>query len=80
MTQPVCGPCPDHFSSGFCGRSIRQGLACLVITGVLGMVLTGCGRRGALELPASAMVENEKGDMVRKPAADKPFMLDPLIK
>lgn len=52
----------------------------LIIAGICAMVLTGCGRKGAPELPASALIENEKGDMVPKPKPDKPFILDRLIK
>jgi len=55
-------------------------LAGLVIAGVCVMALTGCGRRGALEPPPSAMMENEKGEMVRKAREDKPFILNPLIR
>jgi|GEM_PF-1731673 len=62
-----------HFSGRF--------LAGLAAAGIAGMVLlTGCGRKGALERPSSAMTENEKGDPVPKPGEDKPFILDRLIK
>nr|WP_320411408.1 lipoprotein [Candidatus Tokpelaia sp.] len=42
--------------------------------------VAGCGRRGAPELPPSAYMQNEKGQMVKKPQPDKPFILDKLIK
>jgi len=44
------------------------------------VAVSGCGRRGAPELPPSAYMQNDKGQMVKKPRPDKPFILDRLIK
>lgn len=57
----------------------RRFLAGLVIASISGMIVTGCGRKGDLEPPASLLMENEKGQMVEKPRPDRPFILDPLI-
>lgn len=47
------------------------------------LVISGCGRRGALEPPPSAQVisTNEQGQTVKKqaPKPDKPFILDGLL-
>jgi predicted small lipoprotein YifL len=49
----------------------------------IGILVSGCGRRGSLELPPSATVvtTDEQGNAVTKPAPkpDKPFVLDGLI-
>jgi len=52
--------------------------AAIIIIGVA--AVAGCGRRGAPELPPSAYMQNEKGQQVKKPQPDKPFILDKLIK
>jgi|GEM_PF-1631979 len=41
--------------------------------------LSGCGRNGAPELPPSAYMKNDKGQMVKKPKPNTPFFLDKLI-
>ena len=49
----------------------------------IGILVSGCGRRGTLELPPSSTVNttDEQGNEVNKPAPkpDKPFILDGLI-
>lgn len=42
--------------------------------------LSGCGRKGPLELPPASVTDDQSGQN-SKPAkqADKPFFLDPLI-
>ena len=62
---------------------LRVGMIMLMV----GLVVTGCGRKGALETPkstaeASAPATNDPGAIkpVEKPATpDKPFILDGLI-
>jgi predicted small lipoprotein YifL len=55
-------------------------VACILAIGIL---VSGCGRRGSLELPPSSAVEttDEQGNKVtrRAPKPDKPFILDGLI-
>lgn len=49
---------------------------------ILAMAVSSCGRRGALERPpdASVITVDENGQEVEEePAADKPFILDPLL-
>lgn len=59
---------------------MKKTLAGLVIFAICGVALAGCGRKGPLEPPPSAMIENSNGKMVEKPKEDKPFILDRLIK
>lgn len=50
---------------------------------IVGMAVTGCGRRGGLEAPPSAAVlsTDEEGNVVeQQDAADRPFILDSLIQ
>jgi len=58
------------------GRSV----AALFTLLCLGLVLAGCGRKGALEPPPSTMIENEQGERLIRPQEDKPFILDRLIQ
>ncbi len=59
-----------------------------LITGIsmllaFALILSACGRRGALEAPASATIvtTDEAGSPVKKtaPKPDRPFILDGLI-
>jgi len=61
----------------FCLPKLLCAAAALSLAGVS---LSGCGRRGAPELPPSAYMQNDKGQQVKKPRPDKPFILDRLIK
>lgn len=58
----------------------RQLLAVMAVFGVCAIVLTGCGRKGALEPPPSATIETDNGQRVEKPKEDRPFILDRLIQ
>ena len=55
----------------------------VVVLVALGLILSACGRRGALELPPTAAVvtTDETGDTVaKKPEKpDRPFILDGLL-
>lgn len=51
-------------------------------------VVSACGRKGALDTPYEAAVQAQKdakkagqpvGEAPKKPVADKPFILDPLL-
>ncbi|UTO28352.1 LPS translocon maturation chaperone LptM [Bartonella harrusi] len=44
------------------------------------VVIVGCGRKGALELPPSAVVDSSQGSSVPQSKADEPFVLDRLIQ
>ena len=65
------------------GRQNRKVVAAVALIIVSGLVLSACGRRGALEAPVSAAVvtTDNAGNPVKKtaPKADKPFILDGLI-
>ncbi|WP_455474090.1 LPS translocon maturation chaperone LptM [Bartonella sp. B30(2025)] len=51
-----------------------------IIILVSSIVLFGCGRKGALELPSSAVKKTTQRTFVDKNKTDKPFILDRLIK
>ncbi len=61
-------------------RKILSAVASII---AIGLLISGCGRRGTLEAPASATVitTDELGNEIAKPAPrqDKPFILDSLI-
>ncbi|MGF7157984.1 LPS translocon maturation chaperone LptM [Bartonella heixiaziensis] len=44
------------------------------------VIIVGCGRKGALELPPSAMVDSSQGTFVPQGKTDEPFILDRLIQ
>ncbi|WP_144751694.1 MULTISPECIES: LPS translocon maturation chaperone LptM [Bartonella] len=45
-----------------------------------GVVMVGCGRKGALEMPPLNVEKPGQGTSVAKGEKDKPFILDRLIK
>ena len=57
----------------------------LIVLLLTGLALTGCGRRGALQPPPGAAVEQQPGaatgtnTSTAKEKPDPPFLLDPLI-
>ena len=55
----------------------------LLVLALLGLAVSGCGRRGSLEAPnASATPEAEQPadpDAANPTGPDRPFILDPLI-
>ena len=61
-------------------RKILSAVASII---AIGLVISGCGRRGKLEAPASATVitTDKLGNEITKPAPkqDKPFILDGLL-
>ncbi|MCZ2157862.1 lipoprotein [Bartonella sp. 220] len=44
------------------------------------IMIIGCGRKGALELPPAKVMDSSKGATVSQSKADKPFILDRLIQ
>ncbi|UNE54152.1 LPS translocon maturation chaperone LptM [Bartonella machadoae] len=44
------------------------------------VVIVGCGRKGALELPPSEVVDSSQGASVPQNKANEPFILDRLIQ
>jgi len=59
---------------------LKRPAAFLIMITLFGVVLVGCGRKGALEPPPSIMIENEKGEKHVRPQKDTPFILDRLIR
>ena len=61
-------------------RKILSAVASIV---AISLLISGCGRRGKLEAPASATIitTDKFGNKITKPAPrqDKPFILDGLI-
>jgi predicted small lipoprotein YifL len=61
----------------------RKTLIAIASIVAIGLLVSGCGRRGNLEVPMadSVITKDEKGNTVQKPAPkpDKPFILDGLI-
>ncbi|WP_455481931.1 hypothetical protein V4P56_05660 [Bartonella sp. B35(2025)] len=47
---------------------------------LVNIVIVGCGRKGALELPSSIGVNPSQGVFISQNKADKPFILDWLIQ
>ncbi len=64
-------------------RQNRKFLSAVASIVAIGLLISGCGRRGKLEAPPSAnvVVTDEQGNNVTKPAPkpDRPFILDGLI-
>jgi predicted small lipoprotein YifL len=64
-------------------RQNRKFLSAVASIAAIGLLLSGCGRRGNLEAPSSAtvIVTDDQGNKVTKPAPkpDRPFILDGLI-
>jgi predicted small lipoprotein YifL len=64
-------------------RQNRKILSAVASILAISLLISGCGRRGRLEAPASATVitTDELGNKISKPAPrqDKPFILDGLI-
>jgi len=59
-------------------RDRRLSLVALALLGLLvALMLAGCGRRGALEPPPGAA--NAPATTGQAAAADRPFILDPLL-
>ncbi|GAA5096246.1 LPS translocon maturation chaperone LptM [Bartonella acomydis] len=58
-------------------KSILRSLTIVLLGGI---VLIGCGRKGALEMPPSSVQKPVKGESVAKNEDDKAFILDRLIK
>ncbi|GAA5108123.1 LPS translocon maturation chaperone LptM [Bartonella jaculi] len=44
------------------------------------IIIVGCGRKGALELPPSTVADSSQGTFVPQGKTDKPFILDRLIQ
>ncbi|WP_455479367.1 LPS translocon maturation chaperone LptM [Bartonella sp. B23] len=52
----------------------------LTIALLASVIIVGCGHRGALELPPSALVNSSQGTFVPQGKTDEPFILDRLIQ
>lgn len=63
-------------------RKRRMGtiLKNLIIVLFFNVVIVGCGRKGALELPSLTTMEPSQGAFVSERKTDKPFILDRLIQ
>lgn len=66
-------------------KNSRRGFVIATTLGLVAVLaISGCGRRGPPEAPASAKVlsTNPKGEVVEEPAPvyDRPFILDPLLQ
>lgn len=61
-------------------RHMRIILKNLIIVLFFNVVIVGCGRKGALELPSSITVEPSQEAFVSERKTDKPFVLDRLIQ
>ena len=61
-------------------RKILIGIAGMLVSALL---ISGCGRRGALQEPVTSdvVIIDEQGNTVKKPVgkSDRPFILDGLI-
>ncbi|AGF76535.1 LPS translocon maturation chaperone LptM [Bartonella vinsonii] len=44
------------------------------------VMIIGCGRKGALELPPAKVMDSLQGASISQSKADKPFVLDRLIQ
>ena len=64
-------------------RRYRKILAIVAGFVAIGLLASGCGRRGALEAPVTdnVVVSDEQGNSVKKPPSkpDRSFILDGLI-
>lgn len=57
----------------------RVFMTSVIMLVALSSIVTGCGRRGALEAPANASVHDDWRKQDQKAVEEKPFILDKLI-
>lgn len=57
----------------------RLFITSVIMLVAVGSIVSGCGRRGALEAPQSSTVNDDWRKTDKKPVEEKPFILDKLI-
>lgn len=57
-------------------RSLTLPLAALALAA---LVISGCGRKGDLDVPGTPVIDQNDANKKAAPVEDKPFMLDPLL-
>ena len=57
-------------------RSLIVPLAALALTA---LTLSGCGRKGDLDVPGTPVVDQNNASKKAAPVEDRPFVLDPLL-
>ena len=51
----------------------------LAVLALASLTLAGCGRKGDLDVPGTAAVDQNNANKKAEPVEDKPFLLDPLL-
>ncbi|CAN7314357.1 hypothetical protein LJR030_003230 [Rhizobium sp. LjRoot30] len=60
--------------------TLRTLIRVAAVLSVVGLVASGCGRRGDLDPPSTPVdKQNQRSNTEATPVADKPFILDPLL-
>ena len=57
-------------------RSLTLPLAALAL---VSLILSGCGRKGDLDVPGTPVVDQNNATKKAAPVEDRPFLLDPLL-
>jgi len=57
-------------------RSLIVPLAALAL---VSLVLSGCGRKGDLDVPGTPVADQNNANKKAAPVEDRPFVLDPLL-
>jgi len=60
-------------------NAVKPAILSLAILMVLSACLTSCGRKGDLDPPTLAVVDQNQPQKPKPPAENKPFFLDPLL-
>lgn len=58
---------------------VRPALVTFAILLALSVSLASCGRKGDLDPPSLAVTDPGQPQPLKQPAANKPFLLDPLL-
>jgi len=72
----LCGQTPV---SGYFLMNSRVFMTSVIMLVALSSIVSGCGRRGALEAPPNATVHDDWRKPDKKAVEEKPFILDKLI-
>ncbi|MGV3549127.1 LPS translocon maturation chaperone LptM [Rhizobium sp.] len=51
----------------------------LAVLALVSLTLAGCGRKGDLDVPGTAAVDQNNANKKAAPVEDRPFVLDPLL-
>ena len=51
----------------------------LAVLALVSLALAGCGRKGDLDVPGTAAVDQNDANKKTAPVEDRPFLLDPLL-